>query len=227
MSQADPAPAGPRQTSSPATPDEQLNQIYQAFRKVVEGITPWLLEFGSWTFGGLIAVTLLVMASLFTVGPVDPAIIVGTTAFALALPLEVAGVLLLRLDQDLQRIGFEEEWVQAFQDVGFTSPEIASPQDLEALRKKRTGVVLRYCLAMLTLSAILTLIGLVATLWHMAWWIGVAFLVMVVISQGIVIGVLLALQPPNARERSERRRRNREAMTRQPEDPSKGSEGSG
>jgi Organic Anion Transporter Polypeptide (OATP) family len=216
MSQTDPAPADPDQEISRATPEEQYKQsrqpVWKAFGKLFERITPWLFEFGSWIFGGLIAFTLLVMAALITVGPVDPAILVATAAFALALPLDVAGLFLLRLLQDLKHIGFEEELAQAFQEVGFT---VASPTDLEAQRQRRTGVVLSFSLGILTLSALLTLTSMMATMWHMAWWIGVVFFAMVVLSFVIVIVAIAISQPPDSPEEQEQKRRYREEMTRQ------------
>ena len=103
MSQTDPAPVDPHQEISLAASEEQNKQIMKAFGKLVARITPWLVEVGGWIFGGLIAFTLLVMASLLTIGPVDPAIMVATTAFALALPLNVTGLFLLRLVEDLKQ----------------------------------------------------------------------------------------------------------------------------
>jgi hypothetical protein len=216
MSQTDPAPADPHQEISRAAPQEQNKQNMKAFGKFVERITPWLFEVGSWSFGGLIAFTLLVVASLLTVGPVDPAIMVAMTAFALALPLDVAGLILLRLVQDLKRVGFEEEVVQVFQDVGFTVGEqIASPKALESLRKRRTRIVLGDSLGILALSILLTLTGMTAALWHMAWWIGVVFLAMVLISLAMVIVAVFTIQPPDSQEEKEYKRRYREEMTRQ------------
>src|SRR6266852_3175756 len=216
MSQTDPAPADPHQETSRAAPQEQNKQNMKAFGKFVERITPWLFEVGSWSFGGLIAFTLLVVASLLTVGPVDPAIMVAMTAFALALPLDVAGLILLRLVQDLKRVGFEEEVVQVFQDVGFTVGEqMASPTALESLRKRRTGIVLGDSLGILALSGLLTLTGMTAALWHMAWWIGVVFLAMVLISLAMVIVAIITIQPRGSQEEKEYKRRYREEMTRQ------------
>ena len=216
MSQTDPAPADPHQETSRAAPQEQNKQNMKAFGKFVERITPWLFEVGSWSFGGLIAFTLLVVASLLTVGPVDPAIMVAMTAFALALPLDVAGLILLRLVQDLKRVGFEEEVVQVFHDVGFTVGEqMASPTALESLRKRRTGIVLGDSLGILALSGLLTLTGMTAALWHMAWWIGVVFLAMVLISLAMVIVAIITIQPRGSQEEKEYKRRYREEMTRQ------------
>jgi len=214
MSQTDPAPADPHQETSRAAPQEQNKQNMKAFGKFVERITPWLFEVGSWSFGGLIAFTLLVVASLLTVGPVDPAIMVAMTAFALALPLDVAGLILLRLVQDLKRVGFEEEVVQVFHDVGFTVGEqMASPTALESLRKRRTGIVLGDSLGILALSGLLTLTGMTAALWHMAWWIGVVFLAMVLISLAMVIVAIITIQPRGSQEEKEYKRRYREEMT--------------
>ena len=216
MSQTDPAPADPQQETLRAAPQEQNEQNMKAFGKFVERITPWLFEVGSWSFGGLIAFTLLVVASLLTVGPVDPAIMVAMTAFALALPLDVAGLILLRLVQDLKRVGFEEEVVQVFQDVGFTvGAQMASPTALESLRKRRTGIVLGDSLGILGLSGLLTLTGMTAALWHMAWWIGVVFLAMVLISLAMVIVAIITIQPRGSQEEKEYKRRYREEMTRQ------------
>ena len=156
------------------------------------------------------------MGSLITIGPVDPTITVSTAAFAFALPLDVTGLFLLRLGKDLKQVGFEEEFVRAFQDVNFTNGEqIASPQTLELLGKRRTGFFLAYSLGILAVSILLTLTGLVAALWHMAWWIGVVFFAMVIISLVIVIIVLVTSQPPESPEEKERKRRNREELNRQ------------
>jgi hypothetical protein len=216
MLPTDPVPADPRPEISLAAEQERVKQAMKALGRLVERITPWLVDFGSWIFGGLIAFTLLVMASLFTIGPVDPATMVATTTFALALPLDVAGLFLLRLRQDLAHIGYEEEVAQAFQEVGFTTgPQVPTLKSLEVQRKGGTRVTLLTSLGILALSAILTVTGLIATLWHMAWWIGVAFITMVLICLGIVIVVFVASQPPDSAEEKERKRHYRQEILRQ------------
>ena len=216
MSQLDPAPTDPHQEPSSVVPSEQLEQIRNAFDTLVEDITSWLIELGNWLFGGLIAFNLLIVAALLTVGPVDPAILVSTVAFALALPTEVAGFVLLRLDQDLKHVGFEEEVAQAFKEVDFPGKEqVISPTRVEARRKRRTRVVLYYCLGILLLSVVLTMTGITAALWHMAWWIGVAFLAMALISSVVVFIALAASQPAASTEEKERKRRSREEIIKQ------------
>jgi len=216
MSQTDPTPVDPHQEISLAAAEEQNKQIMKAFGQLIERIAPWLLEFGSWIFGGLIAFTLLVMASLFTIGPVNPAIRVSTAAFAFALPLNVTGLFLLRLVKDLKLVGFEEEFAQAFQDVDFTvGAQVASPKTLESLRKRRTRFFLAFSFGTLALSVLLTLTGMIAVLWYMAWWIGVIFFVMVIISLVIVIVAFVTSQPSESPEEKERKRSYREELTRQ------------
>jgi hypothetical protein len=220
MSQTDPAPVNPHTAISPAAAEAQNKQIMNAFGKLLESIAPWLLEFGSWIFGGLIAFILLVIASVFTIGPVDPAVTVSTAAFAIALPLNITGLFLLRVFQDLKNVKFEEEAAQAFHDVGFTIGEqLASPKTLESLRKRRTTIFLSWSLGILVLSSLLTLTGMIAVLWHMAWWIGVVFIAMVIICPVIVIIAFATSQPPDSPEEKEQKRRYMEEMTRQAAEP--------
>jgi hypothetical protein len=51
--------------------------------------------------------------------------------------------------------------------------------------QRRARVVLRYSYALLALTVVLTFIGVTAALWHMAWWIGAAFLGMAAASQAV------------------------------------------
>ena len=77
----------PENAGTLPSPEEQNRRLWRGFGNFIDRVTPSLLELGVWLFGSLIAFNLLVMASLFTIGPVDSAIKVSTAAFALALPL--------------------------------------------------------------------------------------------------------------------------------------------
>jgi uncharacterized membrane protein YcjF (UPF0283 family) len=66
-----------------------------------------------------------------------------------------------------------------------------------------------------SISVLLTLIGLVAALWHVAWWIGVLFLIVTIISLGIVVVALSVVRPPQTQEERERKQRYAEEMIRQ------------
>jgi uncharacterized protein YndB with AHSA1/START domain len=53
----------------------------------------------------------------------------------------------------------------------------------------------------------LTVTGLVAALWYMAWWIGVLVLVVAILSTGLVVVVLIHSQPPDSEAEKELKRR--------------------
>jgi hypothetical protein len=167
MSRPSSGPNGHPQEVSLAAAEVQYQQSLKAVGKVIERISPWLFEVGSWIFGGLIAVTLLVLASLLTVGPVDLSVKLSMVAFAVSLPLNVTGLVLLRLVQDLKPVQFEGV-AQVFQEAGLTPGEqqIPSVASLEALRERGTQVILSTTLGMLGLSSILTIVGMTAAMWH-------------------------------------------------------------
>jgi hypothetical protein len=185
----------------PADEEEQNQLLWKGFEKFFDRIYPWLFDLGLWIFGSLIAFNLLILASLFTVGPVDGAVTVATAALALALPVNVTGLFLLRLVRELKDVKVEDELAQAFLDVGFTGGgRVAAPPALEAMRRRRTKIVLSVSPGVLVLGVLLTMTGLVATLWHMARWIAAGFLVMALFSLLTVISVIAASQPRDSRE---------------------------
>ncbi len=188
----------------------------QALGNLIERISAWLFAFGSWIFGGLIAFNLLVLASLFTIGPIHPAILVSLTAFACALPLNVAGLFLLKLIQEMKDVNIDEQMLHAFQDTGFPIEAYFPPsQERVSLYKRRTDVALGYSTGILAFSVALTLTGMVSVLWYMAWWVGVVFFAMVLVSQVLVIIVIAHSLPPESEAEKEQKRRYREHLARQ------------
>jgi len=180
--------------------DERARQSLNAVGQLLDRTTPWLSEIGSWIFGGLVAVNLVVISSLLTVGPVDDAVQISVTAFACALPMSVAGIIALRLAKDLMEFGVDDLARQTFKESGFPDIDAYFPPAAEpaALLKRRASLSLRYSLAIAAISAALTLVGLVAALWHMAWWIGSVLLVMAALSAGLVFVVFAHAQPPES-----------------------------
>ena len=175
-----------------AEPDyEQENQrLRQGLENFFERVTPWLFDLGSWIFGSLLAFNLLLLGSLFTIGPVDRAARIGTLAFALALPLNVTGLVLLRLVRELKDIKIEDELAHALLEVGFTGGGRVAPPPFEAMRQRRSRVVLVVSPFVMVVSTLLTVIGMTATLWHMAWWIALGFLLMIVVGIAVVTAVV-------------------------------------
>jgi hypothetical protein len=173
-----------------AAADETWVRTQAALGTLLARVTPWLLDLGNWIFGALIAFSLVILGAMLTVGPVDRAVLVATAAFALALPLDVAGFVLLRIAVDMKKVDLETVATAAFVEAGFTSEDVGQALDPRESEQKRTRKVLLYSYNLLTVTALLTLVGMTAALWHMAWWIGVAFAAMLLVSVSVVGGAL-------------------------------------
>ncbi len=169
--------------------DERAQQSLDALSGLLDRTTPWLSEVGSWVFGGLVAANLVMISTLLTVGPVDAAIRLAVAAFACALPLNVAGIVVLRLSKDLTDFAVDDQALQAFRESGFPDIETYFPPPTEraALLKRRSALALRYSLAIAAIGAALTFAGLVSALWHMGQWIGFAFLAAAALGASLVL----------------------------------------
>src|SRR5947207_12845276 len=122
---------------APPIASDTWERTVAGLAKLVERITPWLLDLGNWNFGALIAFNLLVLSALLTVGPVDKAVLIATATFALALPPDVAGFLLLRLAADMKSDDLEQVATQAFVDAGIDAHDIGpAPSPNKDLRNR-------------------------------------------------------------------------------------------
>ena len=198
------------------SPPDQSEQSLKGLSNLIERVTPMVIEIGSWIFGGLIALNLVVMASLITVGPAHRSILISLTAFASALPLDVAGILLLRLTKDLKDSEIETIALESFKDAGFPDIEAYFPdrEGRKEAARRRSHLALGYCMAIVTLSIGLTVAGLTAALWYMAWWIGVTLLAMTFVSALLVVLVFVHSLPPESEAEQELKRRLQEKKPR-------------
>lgn len=175
--------------------DDSLSRTMASVGKVIDTITPWLLELGSWLFGALIAFSIVLLGALLAVGQHDAAILVASAALAIALPLDVAGFIVLRLAADMKKVGLEETALTAFRDVGFPVDDQAPPgTDGATAEQRRARVVLGYSYSLLSITIIVTLVGVTGALWHMGWWIGVLFVLMVIVSM-VVASLAISSRP--------------------------------
>ena len=145
---------------------------------------PWLLDLGSWVFGALVAFNLVILGMVLTIGPVDTAVKLATAAFALSLPPNVAGFVLVRLVTDMRKMRAPDQAQQAFKDAGF---ELEGAPDRKEAERRMSGVTLSYTYGLMSVSFLLTIAGLTAALWHSGWWIGTSFLVMLAVSVGVLL----------------------------------------
>jgi len=205
MSEGNSTSADREQGSVSPAVDAQAARTFSGLRNLAERITPWLVDVGSWIFGGLTAVNLVVISALITVGPVDAAIRTSTAALAAALPLNVAGIILLRLMKDVNDVGLDDLTLRAFQDAGF--PEIdayfPSPVERASQHARRSRVALLYALGIAAVSIALTVTGMATALWHMGQWIAVVLVSAVILSAVLVtVAIAHALPPESAAEQS-------------------------
>jgi hypothetical protein len=180
--------------------DERSARTFQGLCNLAERVTPWLLDVGSWIFGGLTAVNLVVLSALLTVGPVDAAIRTSTAALAAALPVNIAGIILLRLIKDLSDVGLDVLTQRAFQEAGF--PDIdahfPSPEERAAHQARRARVALVYALGLAAASVALTMTGMAAAMWHMGGWIAFVLVAAAMLSAALV-GIAIAASSPDTR----------------------------
>jgi hypothetical protein len=188
---------------------EQRVRSLSALGRMVEWITPWVVEVGSWALGGLIALNLVVISALITVGPVDRAVRIGLASFACALPFDVAGIILLRLIKDARDIRIDDLAQRAFQEAQFPDFEayLIPASERESFAKRRVRIALAYALVIAALSIALTLAGLVASLWHMAPWVAGVFVVTVAFIGFTLVAVVAQSLPPESEAERELRRR--------------------
>ena len=205
---------------------DQSRQTINALARLFERIAPWLVEVGTWIFGGLIALNLVVIAALITVGPVDTAVLIAVTAFGCALPLEVAGMVLLRLSKDADDIRLENVTLQSFEDAHF--PNIRAffppPSQQASARRRRARITLGYAMAIATLSVALTLTGIVASLWHMAPWVAGISSATAFLSVVLVLLVVMHAMPPASAAERRLKGRHRDTLSPGKREPSSRSE---
>ena len=143
-----------RAESASSSVDERSARTFEGLRNLVARVAPWLVDVGSWIFGGLTAINLVVISALITVGPVASAIKISTAALAAALPLNVAGILLLRLIKDLKDIGIDGLALRAFQDARFPHIDayFPAPRERAIQHARRSRVALLYSMGVAALS---------------------------------------------------------------------------
>jgi len=184
--------------------DERSARTFEGLRILVAKLTPWLIDVGSWMFGGLTAVNLVVISALITVGPVDASIRMSTAALAAALPLNVAGIVLLRLVKDLETVAVDGLALRAFRAAGFPNIDayFPAPRDRAFQYARRSRIALLYSMGIAALNLALTLTGVAAAVWHMGQWIAFVFFSSIVLSGALVLIVFAHALPPESAARS-------------------------
>lgn len=177
----------PEQTSSPAKMDwkQTLQSWMEQSQKI---ILKWLYEVGGWIFTGLIAVALMIVLNLITVGIADRVLLVAGLVLAAALPLNLAGLWIVRYIQNLDQALAEAKPPVARQPIEDESTVmVASAQIFSAKKRKFTNDIITIILA---LSVLLTLLGLSLALWHISGAVAIVFLLAILVGLLATLGVL-------------------------------------
>jgi ABC-type multidrug transport system fused ATPase/permease subunit len=179
---------------------------------LLDSLKPWLIEFGNWIFGGLIAFNLIIVAPLLTIGlnHIELMVSIVAFAFACALPLDVSGLLLLKLTKDMNDIAIDDVVTHAFKDANIPEIEdhLPTTDQIQTNYKRRTEIGLRYSIWLGVASAILTYLGMIAALWYIAWWVAVIFIIVSVIALFITMNVAQrVIRPMTDEERDAHRQK--------------------
>jgi hypothetical protein len=204
MSQNDPSPVA-QPPDRPVDKEALSNLRQKIFGTMLDQLRPWLLEFGNWIFGGLIGFNLVIFAVVLylAAAATSPIILLSLAAFVCALPLDVSGLIALKLVKDMETVAIDDVMKQAFQDAHIPPRSDTLPvEEADAIQKRRANLGLRYAGRLMAISAILTLLGMVAALWYVASWVAVLFLVVVLITLLITMSITPQLmRPPSEAEK--------------------------
>src|SRR5262245_55005964 len=117
MSQNDQPPVTP--PDRPVDKEALSNLRDQIFGNMLDKLRPWLLEFSNWIFGGLIGFNLVIFAAVLylAAAATNPFILLSLAAFVCALPLDVSGLIALKLVKDMETVSIDDVMKQAFKDA--------------------------------------------------------------------------------------------------------------
>jgi hypothetical protein len=164
----------PEQASSPAKMNWKpaLQSWMEQSRKI---ILKWLYDVGGWIFTGLIAVALMIVLNLITTGTTDRVLLVAGLVLAVALPLNLAGLWIVRYIQNLDQ-ALAEATPPLAQPVA-ADEATANTASTEIFSAKKRSFMNDTITIILALSVLLTLLGLSLALWHISWAVTIVFLV--------------------------------------------------
>lgn len=131
----------------------------------------WLYDVGGWIFTGLIALALMILMSVLNAGTGDRKLLVAGVLLAIALPLNLAGLWITRYLQNREQT----------QMAAMNIPSFSGKQ--RAFTRRVLGSVFG-------LSVLLTLVGVILTLWHISLLTGLLFLLALIVSVALTFWVL-------------------------------------
>lgn len=172
----------PEQTGSQAKND-WMQALQNWMGQSQQIVLQWLYNAGGWIFTGLIAVALLILQNLIAIGRTDRVLLVAGLALAAALPLNLAGVWIVRYLRN-QDQALAAATLSSVPQVAGDEVTVSNAPIFSAKQRQFTNTILSI---LLDLSVLLTLLGIVCALWHISGAITVVFLIT------LVLGLLTTL----------------------------------
>lgn len=147
-------------------------------------VLKWLYDVGGWIFAGLIAVALLLLQPLMTVSHIDPVLFIAGLTLAAALPLNLAGVWIVRYLKNQNQALADAALAPTRPSAGGDETTASNLPAFSAKQRQFTHLILSILFG---LSVLLTLIGVVCALWHISGAVTLVFLF------ALVVGLLATL----------------------------------
>jgi hypothetical protein len=194
MAQMPSEPASPPTVPAFSNPSrlERRSGLMYAMEKSQQIAARWLYELGGWIFGALIAAALMVLQDLIPLGSSDRITVFAALACALAIPLHIAGLVIVRYVRDLQQAAREIAMAQNLTEGrGLLSDTTLSLQIFSPAKRRAMDMAVSTALF---LGALFTLIGVATALWRISWVVTLLFFI------ASMLGLLLivrAVRTPN------------------------------
>jgi hypothetical protein len=188
MSQIPPEQTGPTEQTSPVPPRPDLRATLLSWMEQGQQITArWLYELGGWVFGGLIAAAIMLFPALISLGFADRATLIAGLTLAVALPFDLAGLVIIRYFKDLTQATEEAKALLA-RNPRADDETIRLQINSKAFTPAKRRVMDSAVSLSLVVGMLFTLISIGSALWRVSWVVTLLFLI------ACILGLLLVLR---------------------------------
>lgn len=162
----------PEQPDAQPQPNNVQSAILHTWTQQSQEIAlKWLDEMGGWIFTGLIALALVILMNMLNAGVSDGKLLAAGVLLSIALPLELVGLWITRYLQNREQTQMAAMNIPSF------------PGKQRAFTRGMLG-------SLFGLSVLLSLFGVILTLWHISWATGLFFLLALIAGVALTFWVL-------------------------------------
>ncbi len=162
----------PEQPDAQPQPNNAQIAILQSWmQQSQEIVLKWLYDVGGWIFTGLIVLALMILMNMLNAGTGDGKLLTAGVLLSIALPLELAGLWITRYLQNREQAQLAAMNLPSF------------PGRQRTFTRGMLG-------SLFGLSVLLSLVGVILTLWHISWATGLFFLLALIVGVALTFWVL-------------------------------------